>query len=160
MVILLLDPSGLIALSPQSKVTAESSASKAAPVQNLHILLVDDSISVRKVLTKMLESNHYSVVAAKDGQDALDILRTQSFDVVLTDLEMPRLNGYELIEDVRRSFNADELPILVMTTRAGDKHRQLALELGANQYFSKPIDESKLLNFLRPLNSQGASLKV
>jgi chemosensory pili system protein ChpA (sensor histidine kinase/response regulator) len=159
-VILLLDPNGLMALSPQTQVSTESLSSPQTVTRYLRVLLVDDSISVRKVLTKMLESHDYQVIAAKDGQDALDILRTQSFDVVLTDLEMPRLNGYELIEDVRRRFRIEELPILVMTTRAGDKHRQLALELGANQYFSKPIDENKLLNFLRSLKPQGASLNL
>lgn len=158
-VILLIDPNGLIALAQQQVSMQEM----LQPAQNNHalkVLLVDDSISVRKVLSKMLENNHYQVVTAQDGQDAIDIMRSETFDVLLTDLEMPRINGYELIEDVRRRFSASELPILVMTTRAGEKHRNLALELGANQYFSKPIDEGMLLNFLRALNSSSANLKL
>jgi chemosensory pili system protein ChpA (sensor histidine kinase/response regulator) len=156
-IILLLDPNGLIKLSQQ--VMPEQTTVASVPVsQSLTFLLVDDSISVRKIVGKMLERNGYSVVSAHDGQEALDILRRQQFDAILTDLEMPRLNGYELIEDVRRTWNSDQLPIVVMTTRAGEKHRQLALELGANYYFSKPIDESKLLNFLRGLKISSARL--
>ncbi len=157
-VILLLDPDGLRSLSFANAVVTAPLQSQEA-IQNLRLLLVDDSISVRKVLSKMLSRNDYTVVTANDGQEALEILRSQTFDVILTDLEMPRLNGYELIEDVRRTFSAEDLPIVVMTTRAGDKHRQLALDLGANHYFSKPIDEFKLLNFLRDLKPQSARLK-
>ena len=155
---MLLDPDGLRSLSFANAVVTAPLQSQEA-IQNLRLLLVDDSISVRKVLSKMLSRNDYRVVTANDGQEALEILRTQTFDAILTDLEMPRLNGYELIEDVRRNFSAEVLPIVVMTTRAGDKHRQLALDLGANHYFSKPIDEYKLLNFLRGLKPQSASLK-
>jgi chemosensory pili system protein ChpA (sensor histidine kinase/response regulator) len=110
------------------------------------------------VVSKMLLRAGYDVTTANDGQDALEVLRQKTFDVVLSDLEMPRLNGYELIEDVRRRFSKEALPIIVMTTRAGEKHMNLALDLGANNYFTKPIDENKLLNFLRSLQKQDASL--
>jgi chemosensory pili system protein ChpA (sensor histidine kinase/response regulator) len=106
----------------------------------------------------MLGRAGYQVTTANDGQDAIDVLRQEAFDVVLTDLEMPRVNGYELIEDLRRRYNSETLPIVVMTTRAGEKHMNLALELGANTYLTKPVDESKLLNFLRTLQSKDASL--
>jgi chemosensory pili system protein ChpA (sensor histidine kinase/response regulator) len=156
-IVLLLDPNGLIELSQH--IGPVQTVTTTAPItQSFKFLLVDDSISVRKIVGRMLERNGYSVVTAHDGQEALDILRQQQFDAILTDLEMPRLNGYELIEDVRRTWNSDQLPIVVMTTRAGEKHRQLALELGANHYFSKPIDESKLLNFLRGLKIPSARL--
>jgi chemosensory pili system protein ChpA (sensor histidine kinase/response regulator) len=124
----------------------------------LRLLLVDDSVSVRKVVGKMLSRAGYEVATANDGQDALELLRQTSFDVILTDLEMPRLNGYELIEDIRRRHSRERLPVVVMTTRAGEKHMNLALELGANSYLTKPVDETKLLNFLRTLSAKDDSL--
>jgi chemosensory pili system protein ChpA (sensor histidine kinase/response regulator) len=160
-VILLIDPAGLVRLAGQSiRQAVAFTPTVTAPVQQqaLRLLLVDDSVSVRKVVGKMLARAGYEVVTANDGQDAIDILRQQAFDVVLTDLEMPRVNGYELIEDLRRRYNNDTLPIVVMTTRAGEKHMNLALELGANNYLTKPVDENKLLNFLRTLQSKDASL--
>jgi chemosensory pili system protein ChpA (sensor histidine kinase/response regulator) len=160
-VILLLDPAGLVRLAGQGTRADTSYRPATAPtpvLQTLRLLLVDDSVSVRKVVSKMLQRAGYDVTTANDGQDALETLRQQTFDVILTDLEMPRINGYELIEDVRRRHQQETLPILVMTTRAGEKHMNLALELGANNYFTKPIDEAKLLNFLRSLKRQDASL--
>ncbi len=160
-VILLLDPAGLIKLAGQSMrqaLTYTPTTTTPAAQQSLHLLLVDDSVSVRKVVGKMLQRGGYEVTTANDGQDALDILRQKTFDMVLTDLEMPRLNGYELIEDIRRRYTPEVLPVVVMTTRAGEKHMNLALELGANNYFTKPVDETKLLNFLRTLKSWDASL--
>jgi chemosensory pili system protein ChpA (sensor histidine kinase/response regulator) len=160
-VILLLDPAGLVRLVSQetrSEVSYRPAAAPQAAAQTLRLLLVDDSVSVRKVVSKMLLRAGYDVTTANDGQDALETLRQKTFDVILSDLEMPRLNGYELIEDVRRRFSKETLPIIVMTTRAGEKHMNLALDLGANNYFTKPIDENKLLNFLRSLQKQDASL--
>jgi chemosensory pili system protein ChpA (sensor histidine kinase/response regulator) len=123
------------------------------------LLLVDDSISVRKVVGKMLERAGYQVVTAVDGQDALEIVVAGGeghFDAVLTDLEMPRMNGYELIEELRRRAITTHTPIVVMTTRAGEKHRNIALELGANNYFPKPIDEAQLLGYLIELGQRQA----
>jgi len=92
------------------------------------------------------------VVTAVDGQDALEQLRRdQNFYAVLSDLEMPRMNGYELIESLKAREETRSLPIIVMTTRAGEKHRDLAFRLGASEYFSKPIEEARLLGFLARL---------
>ena len=97
----------------------------------------------------MLERAGFDVTTAVDGQDAFDIvMRGESFDAILTDLEMPRMNGYELIEALRRRDENETTPICVMTTRAGAKHMDLAFALGANEYLSKPVDESKLLGYL------------
>lgn len=105
-------------------------------------------MSVRKVVTRMLTRAGYEVSTAADGQEALEFLRHTPVDALLTDLEMPRVNGYELTEEVRRRADLAELPILVMTTRAGEKHLNLAFELGASEYLTKPVDEAKLLRFL------------
>lgn len=154
-VILLLDPPGLAALlerAPAAPSTTDYSAITVAPSRGAHdynLLLVDDSVSVRRVVSKMLERAGYRVTTAADGQVALDlILEGNSYDAVLTDLEMPRMNGFELIESLRRRPESATLPICVMTTRAGEKHSNLAFSLGANAYLTKPIDEGRLLGFL------------
>ncbi len=148
-VVILLDPSGLAELA-QVQVKQRRVSSVIANQQKLEILLVDDSVSVRRVISKMLGRASYSVTTAGDGQEAMDLfLAGKHFDVVLSDLEMPRMNGYELLEELRRRPDSKDVPIIIMTTRAGDKHRNLALELGANNYFSKPIDESKLVAELK-----------
>ncbi|MFB9993121.1 Hpt domain-containing protein [Deinococcus oregonensis] len=148
-VALMLSPVGL------GRVTEGQASGFTAPqatvprVQRTRVLLVDDSVSVRRIVAKMLEEAGYNVVTASDGQEALDLLRLDSgFGALLTDLEMPRVSGYELLEEVRRRPATAMLPVMVMTTRAGDKHQQLATELGANAYFAKPIDRSGLLRRL------------
>jgi len=147
-VILMLDPAGLPQLSGEASTPTVSLRQTVRPSQK-HLLLVDDSVSVRRVLDKMLARSGYRVTSAVDGQEAVDfILQGDSFDVVLTDLEMPRLNGYELLEELRRRPETLTLPTVIMTTRAGEKHRKLAFELGANHYLTKPIDEAKLLRTL------------
>ncbi len=150
-IIMLLDPLGLTKLE-QKAVQASSETGYKPASKALELLLVDDSVSVRRVISKMLERAGYQVTTAGDGQEALElIMRNRRFDAVLSDLEMPRMNGYELLEELRRRPDTKTTPIIIMTTRAGDKHRNLALELGANTYFSKPIDEIRLVTELRNL---------
>ena len=149
-VILMLDPTGLQNLT-QLKLVGQKATTIAAPqVQTKRrLLLVDDSLSVRKVLSKKLSRLGFDIITASDGQEALDVLLSDSnFDAVLTDLEMPRLNGYELVESVRRRRETAELPVIVMTTRARQEHMNLAFELGANDYLTKPVDETKLIKRL------------
>ena len=151
-IVLMLDPAGVHALA--GRVPGERTSSTFArlqtfaPVVSGHLLLVDDSVSVRKIVAKMLVRAGYRVTTAADGVEALELMRDTTFDALLSDLEMPRMNGYELIEEVRRKPAFADLPILVMTTRAGEKHMRLAFELGATDYLTKPVDETKLLGFL------------
>ena len=147
-VVLILDPAGVRRLSGTAPVARRSAAIQTAPRSAGHLLLVDDSISVRKVVSKMLLRAGYEVTTAADGVEALTLLRDTGFDAVITDLEMPRMSGYELLEEVRRKPEFADLPMLVVTTRAGEKHTQLAFELGASDYLTKPVDETKLLRFL------------
>ncbi len=150
-VVLLLEPTGLTRLAKEANQPAEVRAQTPVftPKSVQRVLLADDSVSVRRVVGKMLERAGYDVTTAVDGQDAFDIvMRGETFDAILTDLEMPRMNGYELIEAVRRRSETETTPICVMTTRAGAKHMDLAFALGANEYLSKPVDESKLLGYL------------
>jgi len=138
---------------PAAPAAAGASAGAAgpappAPLRARRLLLVDDSVSVRKAVGQMLGRHGYRVTAVADGEEALEALRQAPFDAVLTDLEMPRLNGYELIEEIRRRPGGRELPIVVITTRAGEKHLEVARRLGATACFGKPFDAAALLSLL------------
>jgi len=115
------------------------------------VLLVDDSISIRKFVGQMLERGGFSVVTANDGIEALQRLEDLVVDAVVTDLEMPRLNGYELIRDLRRRPELRDVPIVVLTTRAGDKHATLARQLGVSHYVTKPVDEHAFVRLIDSL---------
>jgi CheY-like chemotaxis protein len=117
------------------------------------VLLVDDSVSVRKFVGQMLEKAGFDVTTAADGADAMVRLAEAAFDVLVTDLEMPRVNGYELIEDVRRRAATRELPVIVLTTRAGDKHVALAKSLGVAHYVTKPVEEHAFVSLVASLVS-------
>ena len=109
------------------------------------IVLADDSISVRKFVGRMLEKAGYRVRLASDGLDALEIISQGRCDLVITDLEMPRTNGYELMMHLRQSENCKDIPIMVVTSRAGAKHRDRAMAEGASGFLVKPVQEEQLL---------------
>jgi chemotaxis protein histidine kinase CheA/CheY-like chemotaxis protein len=109
------------------------------------ILLIDDSLSVRKFIGRMLEAAGYQVDTAVDGEEGLRKAADGSYRLIITDLEMPKTNGYEVIQSLRELPHTKSIPIMVMTTRAAEKHRQLAIGLGANAYLAKPIEEQALL---------------
>ncbi|MDF0666973.1 MAG: Hpt domain-containing protein [Nitrospira sp.] len=114
--------------------------------QEARLLLIDDSLSIRKFVGRMLESAGYPFDTAVDGEDGLRKASTTNYRMILTDLEMPKLNGFEVIQALRSGPETRQTPIVVMTTRARDKHRQMAMSLGANSYVSKPVDERMLLH--------------
>ena len=120
-------------------------ARSAAPPRGQAILFVDDSISVRKVATHFLENSGRAVVTAVDGLDAIEKLASGRFGVVVTDLEMPRMHGYELIAAMRRHAVHHHLPVIVCSSRTSDKHRQRAYQLGAQGYLTKPFTQDQLL---------------
>jgi len=99
----------------------------------------------------MLERAGFHVVAARDGAEALQQLAECPVDVVVTDLEMPRLNGYELIRDLNRGPTTCSLPVVVLTTRAGSKHVDLARQLGVEHYIAKPVDEASFVQLIESL---------
>lgn len=109
------------------------------------ILVVDDSISVRKMTSRFLESEGWEVDTAVDGLDALDKLAKGRFRLVITDLEMPRMHGYELIAEIRRQPALQHLPIIVCSSRSSDKHRSRAAEVGAQGYLTKPFTKEQLV---------------
>lgn len=115
------------------------------------VLLVDDSISVRKFVGQMLDKAGFDVTTAPDGAAALARLAESRFDVLVTDLEMPRLNGYELLENVRRRPATRELAVVILTTRSGAKHQSLARRLGVDHYVTKPVAEDALVGLVESL---------
>ncbi len=109
------------------------------------IMVVDDSITVRKVTTRLLERNNFKTVSAKDGVDALAQLQEYKPDVMLLDVEMPRMDGFELATNIRNDDILKDLPIIMITSRTGQKHRDRAMNIGVNIYMGKPYSEGELL---------------
>ncbi|MEM7716134.1 MAG: response regulator [Cyanobacteria bacterium P01_A01_bin.68] len=113
------------------------------------ILIIDDSINVRRFLALTLEKGGYLVEQAKDGQDALEKLQSGlSVQAVICDIEMPRVDGYGFLGRVKSNNDFKNIPVAMLTSRSSDKHRQLAIQLGARAYFSKPYNEQELLRTL------------
>jgi chemosensory pili system protein ChpA (sensor histidine kinase/response regulator) len=103
----------------------------------------------------MLDKAGFDVTTANDGAEALMRLGEREFDVMVTDLEMPRLNGYELLEDVRRRASTRDLPVVILTTRSGAKHQSLARQLGVNHYVTKPVSEEEFVRLIESLALRG-----
>ena len=110
-----------------------------------HILIVDDSVSVRMMVEATLKSADYQVSAAKDGQEALELCQAQQFDFVLTDQNMPRMDGLTLIKTLRSLPNFQTTPIVVLTTEASDAMKSQGRAAGATGWMVKPFDPAKLL---------------
>ncbi|MBI1761787.1 MAG: Hpt domain-containing protein [Acidobacteria bacterium] len=131
-------------------VSVPVSASLTVP---LTVMVVDDSLSVRRVLTNRLTSAGWNALQAKDGLDALEQLQQMTIppDLLLVDIEMPRMDGYEFINTLRKQLEYADLPVIVLTSRAGQKHRDRAFEVGATEYLVKPYQDDVLLSLIRRL---------
>ncbi|HJR11002.1 MAG TPA: Hpt domain-containing protein [Rhodanobacteraceae bacterium] len=110
------------------------------------VMVVDDSITMRKVTTRVLERERLEVVTAKDGVDALEKLQERVPDVMLLDIEMPRMDGFELATHMKNDTRFRHVPIIMITSRTGEKHRQRAFEIGVDRYLGKPYSEADLLH--------------
>ena len=146
-VALLLDPGNLrrehrIEGAPWK--TGRRSGESAPP--RARLLIVDDSVTVRKVTERLLKRHGYRVDLARDGEDALKALDERKPDLILIDIEMPKMDGYELMEKIRQKPGMADIPTVVVTSRSGGKHRNKALALGAADYFAKPYDDAALIN--------------
>jgi len=173
-VILVLDPARLVSGGAQPGAVLEDSITDSgihepempyegaveARADSKHILLIDDSLSIRKFVGRMLETAGYQVETAVDGEEGLRKASAQQFRLILTDLEMPKLNGYEVIQALRSRPQTQQTPIIVMTTRAGDKHRQMAINIGASSYIAKPVEERALIQELERWIGQETSRKA
>jgi chemosensory pili system protein ChpA (sensor histidine kinase/response regulator) len=145
-VVLILDPVQLLALSARAAEQAPALPPMPAPaVHAATVMVVDDSLTVRKVSQRLLEREGYRVLLAKDGVDALEQMATIRPDLMLVDIEMPRMDGFDLTRQVRGMDATRAIPIIMITSRSADKHRNLAFELGVDAYFGKPFQEEALL---------------
>ncbi|MER3491576.1 MAG: hybrid sensor histidine kinase/response regulator [Mastigocladus sp. ERB_26_2] len=134
-------------LTPSEEKTPELSKDQKGT-----ILIVDDSINVRRFLALTLEKGGYLVEQAKDGQDALEKLQSGlKVQAVICDIEMPRIDGYGFLGRVKSNNEFKNIPVAMLTSRSSDKHRQLAMQLGARAYFSKPYNEQELLRTLEEI---------
>jgi chemosensory pili system protein ChpA (sensor histidine kinase/response regulator) len=122
----------------------QSEAVQGLRTQNI-IMVVDDSLTVRRVTQRLLAREGYQVVLAKDGVDALEQLQSITPDVMLVDIEMPRMDGFDLTRNVRGDERTRHIPIIMITSRTATKHRNYAMELGVNEYLGKPYQEDDLL---------------
>jgi chemosensory pili system protein ChpA (sensor histidine kinase/response regulator) len=144
-IVLILNPLLLPAdIRPRSQVQPEA---VAAPAHRASIMVVDDSLTVRRVTQRLLEREAYRVLLAKDGVEALEMLQAPDMrpDLMLVDIEMPRMDGFDLTRNVRGNEATKNIPIIMITSRTADKHRNYALGLGVNAYFGKPFQEDVLL---------------
>lgn len=121
------------------------------------IVVADDSISVRKFVGRMLEKNGYRVILAADGLDAAELVAQHGCHLVITDLEMPRMTGYELMAQLRQSPATRRIPVMVVTSRAGAKHRDRAMKEGAVAFLTKPVQEDQLIAAVEQLVGTEAS---
>ncbi len=127
----------------------------ASSSQSPQILIVDDSYTIRQLLSLTLTRARYRVVQAKDGVDALEKLQNGlDCSLAIVDIEMPRMDGFELLRSIRSTERFAKIPVAMLTSRSGEKHRQMAMELGANQYFTKPYSEAQLLQAIPKLIHQ------
>ncbi|MFA9439846.1 Hpt domain-containing protein [Uliginosibacterium sp. sgz301328] len=149
---LILNP---VVLASRTTAQAQEGAEGAAPVapqaeeaRTPTVMVVDDSLTVRKITSRLLEREGYHVVTAKDGVDALEQLVEMKPDVMLLDIEMPRMDGFDLARNVRADERLRDLPIIMITSRMADKHRNYATEIGVNHYLGKPYQEDVLLELI------------
>jgi chemosensory pili system protein ChpA (sensor histidine kinase/response regulator) len=149
-IVIILDMGALVRSEWRSRQTTELTGRERED-RRVFALVVDDSITVRRVTQRLLERNGMRVLTARDGMDALTLLQEHTPDIILLDIEMPRMDGYEVAAHVRNDPRLNDIPIVMITSRVGEKHRARAIELGVNDYLGKPYQESQLLDAIEPL---------
>ena len=127
--------------------TVEEPESARVPL----VMVTDDSVTVRKVTSRLLERAGYEVMTAKDGVDALARLEERQPDLLLLDIEMPRMDGFEVASHVRHDSRLKGIPVIMITSRTGEKHRERAFEIGVDRYMGKPFQEGELLEAIHEL---------
>ena len=151
-IVLILNPVALASRMQATNVHPLAPDQVAAVAQVEHVptvMIVDDSLTVRKITGRLMEREGYRVITAKDGNDALEKLLETLPDVVLSDIEMPRMDGFDLVRNIRADERLKHLPVIMITSRLADKHREYAMKVGANHYLGKPFEENELLGLIR-----------
>jgi chemosensory pili system protein ChpA (sensor histidine kinase/response regulator) len=146
----------IVILDMGTLVRAQNAAAGRAPApirleQQITALVVDDSITVRRVTQKLLERYGVRVLTARDGLDAVGVIQDHEPDIILLDIEMPRMDGYQFATHVRNDPRIENVPIIMITSRSGEKHRARAIEIGVNDYLSKPYQEGQLKTAIETL---------
>lgn len=148
-VVLILNPADLV---DSPRIQTQSKAPEPVDAAPL-VMIVDDSLSVRRVVSGLFESSNWESIQARDGVEALEMLQSAGRlpDVILVDIEMPRMDGYELMAALRSNAAYQNIPLVVLTSRAGEKHRRKAMEAGATDYITKPYQDEALLTTIGQL---------
>ena len=152
-VVVILDIAPLVrrqATAPRDVVPVQPVVARKVPL----VMVVDDSVTMRKVTGRVLERHNFEVGTAKDGIDALERMAERVPDLMLLDIEMPRMDGYELATAMKAEARLRDVPIIMITSRTGEKHRQRAMEIGVNRYLGKPYQEHELLRNVFELLAQ------
>ena len=152
-VVLILNPIALSVRASAAVQQAQNAAAEPAPEATLithlpTVMVVDDSLTVRKITGRLLAREGYQVLTAKDGVEALEMLNEERPDVMLVDIEMPRLDGFDLTRNIRADAQLRHIPIIMITSRTAEKHRKYAFEIGVNHYLGKPYQEEELLKLV------------
>jgi len=150
-IVIILDIGALVRAEWRTRAQAPAPVPKERGDRRIFAMVVDDSITVRRVTQRLLERNGMRVLTARDGMDAVALLQDNVPDVILLDIEMPRMDGYEVAAHVRNDPRLKEVPIIMVTSRVGEKHRARAIELGVDDYLGKPYQEAQLLDAITPL---------
>jgi len=148
-IVIILDVGALVRSEWRARVP--ETGARPARDDRIFAMVVDDSITVRRVTQRLLERNGMRVITANDGLEALSLLQEHVPDVILLDIEMPRMDGYEVAAHVRNDSRLADVPIIMITSRVGEKHRARAIELGVDDYLGKPYQESQLLDAVEAL---------
>ena len=153
-IILIINPVQLAnreVLSVGSVVVKTSKTKAPKLVLKSRIMVVDDSLTMRKVLSRVLERAGYEVLVAKDGMDAMQMLQETTPDVILTDIEMPRMDGFGLARNIRDDARTANTPLIMISSRTADKHQNLAKEIGVDAFFGKPVQDDELVSKVKEL---------
>ncbi|MFT7228650.1 MAG: chemosensory pili system protein ChpA (sensor histidine kinase/response regulator) [Methylophilaceae bacterium] len=122
-----------------------------AAIKKPRLLVVYDSLTMSKLLGRLLEGEGYEVQVAKDGMDAMDMLQVSTPDIILTDIEMPRLDGFGLSRNIRDDARTANTPLIMISSRTTDKHKNLAKKIGVDAFFGKPVQDEVLLEKVKEL---------
>ena len=154
-IMLVINPVQLVARAILTiNTTGSAAANKAKPeavLAKCRVMVVDDSLTMRKVLSRLLEREGFEVIVAKDGIDAMQILLEVTPDVILTDIEMPRMDGFALARNVRNDTRTAKTPLIMISSRTADKHQNLAKDIGVDAFFGKPVQDDELIKKVRDL---------
>jgi chemosensory pili system protein ChpA (sensor histidine kinase/response regulator) len=148
-IVIILDIGALV--RSEWRVRAQPLVAREKGDRRIFAMVVDDSITVRRVTQRLLERNGMRVLTARDGMDAVTLLQDNVPDIILLDIEMPRMDGYEVATHVRNDPRLKDVPIIMITSRSGEKHRARAIEIGVDDYLGKPYQEAQLLDAIAPL---------